>query len=245
MLLNGNLIYNENINLDSGLYFGRGLFETMLVTSEPKFLDYHLARINKGLPLIGIDKLISKAEVLSAVKKLNCHDCVLKLTVTEKNTIFTTRKNNYTEKHYAEGFKLKISSNIRNEFSTLTYVKSLNYLDNILEHEKALLEGFNEVIFFNTAGYLSEGSLSNIFFIKDNKLFTPAVNCGLLEGTIRNFVINNFSTKLGSFTKEELLTSDAIFLTNSLMGIMPVSSLKGKCFNIKHPLIEELHTSLK
>lgn len=231
ILLNGKIIKDDKIFLDGSFYFGRGLFETMFVNNIPLFLEDHLYRINNGLSIIGINKEITKHEVMDAVKKLQCNNCVLKLMVTEKNTLFNTRKNSYTEEQYKKGFKVKISSAKRNEFSKLTYLKSLNYLENILEHEKCIDEGYNEVLFFNTDDKLAEGSVSNVFFIKNKKIYTPSKKCGLLEGTVRKFIINNFNIIEGEFSKEDLISADSIFLTNSLMGVMNVSNIYNKSFN--------------
>lgn len=230
MLLNGNIVQDGNVVLDSGFYFGRGLFETMMVKDAPLFLGEHLERINRGLPLLGINKEISEAEVMDAVRKLQCRDCVLKMVVTEKNTLFTARENSYTAEHYRKGFKVKISSVRRNESSPLTYLKSLNYLENILEHEKCADEGYGEVLFLNCSGKIAEGSVSNVFFIKDNKIFTPSVGCGLLDGIVRKFVIGSFDVTEGKFSLEELLDADGVFLTNSVMGIMKVSGIYGKYY---------------
>ncbi|AWI04113.1 aminotransferase class IV [Clostridium drakei] len=231
MLLNGEIIKDDKIFLDSGFYFGRGLFETMFVNNIPLFLQDHLCRINEGLSIIGINKKITKHEVMDAVKKLQCNNCVLKLMVSEKNILFNTRKNNYTEEQYKKGFKVKISSVKRNESSKLTYLKSLNHLENILEHEKCIDEGYNEVLFFNTDDKLAEGSVSNVFFIKNEKIYTPSKKCGLLKGVVRKFIINNFDITEGEFSKEDLISADSIFLTNSVMGVMKVSNIYNKSFN--------------
>ncbi|MCT8978066.1 aminotransferase class IV [Clostridium sp. CX1] len=228
IVLNGEMVRENKVNIDTGLYFGRGLFETMLVTEKPIFLKEHLDRINKGLKIIGIDKKVSPEQVLDAVEKLNCRNSVLKLVVTEKNTIYSTRKNNYSEEQYKKGFNVNISSIKRNPFSRLTYLKSLNYLENILEHENCIKEGYNEVLFFNTNGKLAEGSISNVFFIKNKKIYTPSVDCGLLNGTIRNFIVSNYDVTEGQFTKEDLEEADEVFLTNSLMGVMSVTKVCGK-----------------
>lgn len=203
----------------------------MIVNNIPLFIEYHLYRINKGLSIIGIDKEITEDEVMDAVNKLQCNNCVLKLVVTEKNTLFNTRKNNYTEERYKRGFKVTISSARRNEFSQLTYLKSLNYLENILEHEKCIDEGYNEVLFFNTGDKLSEGSVSNVFFTKNEKIYTPSKKCGLLEGTVRKFIINNFDVTEGEFSKDDLMSADSVFLTNSIMGVMKVSNIDDRSFN--------------
>lgn len=230
MLLNGEIVDDERIILDSGFHFGRGLFETMLVKEEPLFLKEHLDRINRGLQLIGIDKRISVEEVLDAAEKLQCREVVLKLSVTEKNTLFTARENRYTPERYSRGFDVGISPVMRNETSPLTYLKSLNYLDNLLEHERCAEEGLDEVLFFNSMGMLCEGSFSNVFFIKGGRIFTPSIECGLLGGIVRNFVTESFDVTEGRFTKQELMESDCVFLTNSVMGIMKVASIEEKHF---------------
>jgi 4-amino-4-deoxychorismate lyase len=230
MLLNGEVVEDEKIILDSGFLFGRGLFETMLVKEEPLFLREHLERINKGLPLIGIDKKISAEEVLDAAEKLQCRGRVLKMAVTEKNTLFTTRENRYKPEHNSRGFNVGISQVMRNESSPLTYLKSLNYLDNILEHERCVSQGLDEVLFFNSRGMLCEGSVSNVFFVKGDRIFTPAVECGLLGGVVRKFILDSFDVTEGSFGREELHKADAAFLTNSVMGIMKIAEIDGKCY---------------
>ena len=64
-----------------------------------------------------------------------------------------------------------------------------------------------------------------MFFIKDKKIYTPFINCGLLNGTVRKFIMNNYNVIEGEFNKEDLINSDEIFLTNSIMGVMKVSRI--------------------
>lgn len=231
IILNNNIIEDNKITLDSGFFFGRGLFETILVKDKPIFLEEHLNRLNEGLKKLNINKTITKDYVMDNFYKLNINNCVLKLVVTEENTLFSTREIPYKEKDYEKGFDLKISSIKRNPESHGVYLKTLNYLDNILEKEIATKEGFNEVIFQNPSGYLAEGSTSNIFFIKNNILHTPSVECGLLNGVIRMWLINNFKVVQGKFTIEDILHCDGAFITNSLLGIMKINSINN--INIK------------
>lgn len=233
MLINGKLKKDE-IYIDNGFYFGEGLFETMLVyNNNILFLKEHIERMNEGLKIIGIEKKIEEKEAIEALKKLKCTEGVLKLAVSEKNNIFTLRKNNYTEDMYNRGFRLKISKLKRNKYSTITYLKSLNYLDNILEHRKCKEEGYDEVLFFNSDNEITEGSVSNIFFIKDNTIYTPSVDCGLLNGTIRKYMLKNHTVVEGKFGNKELMEADEVFLTNSVMGIMRVSKIEKKIFQEK------------
>lgn len=241
IILNNNIIEDNKITLDSGFFFGRGLFETILVKDKPIFLEEHLNRINEGLKKLNINKSISKDYVMDNFYKLNINNCVLKLVVTEENTLFSTREIPYKEKDYEKGFNLKLSTMKRNPESHGVYLKTLNYLDNILEKEIANKEGFNEVIFQNTNGHLSEGSTSNIFFIKNNTLYTPSIECGLLNGIIRMWIINNFNVTEEQFTIEDILNSDGAFITNSLLGIMKINSINN--INIKDSsLTKEIKT---
>ncbi|MBD7915211.1 aminotransferase class IV family protein, partial [Clostridium sp. Sa3CUN1] len=107
-------------------------------------------------------------------------------------------------------------------------IKSINYLENILEREEAIKNGYDEVIFLNESGYLSEGSMSNIFIIKNNKIFTPDINQGLLPGIIRNFIVERYNVIEKRITLEELFNADEIFITNSILGIMKISKIENK-----------------
>lgn len=241
IILNNNIIKDNKITLDSGFFFGQGLFETILVKDKPIFLDEHLNRINEGLKKLNINKTITKDYFMDNFYKLNQKNCALKLVVTEENTLFSTREIPYKEKDYKKGFNLKLSSIKRNPESHVVYLKTLNYLDNIIEKEIATKEGFNEVIFQNTNGHLTEGSTSNIFFIKNNILHTPSVKCGLLNGIIRMWIINNFKVVEGNFNIKDILNSDGAFITNSLLGVMKINSINN--INIKDSnLTKEIKT---
>ena len=226
----------SEISLDSGFFFGRGVFETILVKEKPIFLGSHVKRLNSGLNTLGVNKKITEAEIYNATKKLNCKNCVLKIMVSDKNTIITTRQIQYKHIDYEEGFSLGLSEVRRNAYSNLTYVKSFNYVENIIERDKIIDKGYNEALFLNTEGYLSEGAVSNIFFIKNGIIFTPKIKCGLLPGIVREFVIENslfigFEIQEGEFTYGELMEAEGVFITNSVMGIMKVSKIDDKVFN--------------
>lgn len=231
IILNSNIIEDNKITLDTGFFFGRGLFETILVKDKPILLEEHLNRINQGLKNLNINKTITKDYFMNNFYKLNQNNCGVKLIVTEENTLLFTREIPYKEKDYEKGFDLKISSIKRNPESHGVYLKTLNYLDNIIEKDIAAKEGFDEVIFQNTTGYLAEGSTSNIFFIKNNTLYTPSIKCGLLNGIIRIWIINNFNVVEGQFGIEDILHCDGAFITNSLLGIMKIKSINN--INIK------------
>lgn len=222
------IIFNEDKALiDSGTFFGRGVFETILIKNKPHFLKEHIERLNDGITKLSLGDHITSDVILEKINEYKLDNLALKIVVTEKNIIFSTREIKYKAENYESGFKVKISNNIRNSKSSLTYVKSINYLDNLLEYENANLEGYNEAIFLNENNRLAEGCTTNIFIVKDNNIYTPSEKCGLLSGIIRRYVIDNFNVYEKEISKEELLNADEVFLTNSLVGIIKVSEIEG------------------
>lgn len=223
------IIYNEDkISLDSGYFFGRGVFETILVKDKPIFLEEHISRLNEGIKILNIGENVKLEDILKIITKHNIKHCGLKIVVTEKNIVLEKRDIPYKLEDYLKGFSLKLSNINRNSKSKLSYIKSINYLENILEREEALDSGYNEVLFLNEKGYLSEGSMSNVFIVKDKKVYTPSIKCGLLPGIVRNFLIKEYKIIEKELTIEDAMMADEIFITNSLLGIMGISKFENR-----------------
>lgn len=231
--------YVDDIRLDNGLFFGQGLFETILIKDKPIFLKEHLERINNSCEILNIQNHISYDKVLDFIKENNIKNKVFKIVITSENIVYSTRDTLYTKEDYEKGFSVRLSRVLRNSTSRLAFIKSTCYIENIIEKNLGKSLGFDETIFLNEKGYLTEGATSNIFFIKDNKIYTPKVQCGLLNGIIRSWIIDNFSVEEGEYKFEDLLNSDAIFITNSILGIMKVCGVEGKKFS-NHDRIEEI-----
>lgn len=219
---------------DDGFYFGLGVFETIHVKNgKPLLMNYHKERLLSGLDVLGIKPPFSEwSEVLCLAKQVMqdftskqenaAPDYVLKICATSSNLKITARANTYTEAQYQKGFSLKTSPILRNETSVFTGLKSLNYGDNILEKRRAHNEGFDEPVFFNTRGELAEGATTNLFLLRDGALFTPHLSCGLLPGTMRRYIMSRYPVTECFIKKEDIKNFDEIFVTNALLGIMPV-----------------------
>ena len=224
---------NDIISIDSGVFFCRGVFETILVKTMPIFLEEHIQRLNKSIIELELGELIYKEEVIKFINQHNIKNKALKITVTEKNLIYSIREIKYKDNDYQKGFKVGISKVLRNSTSRIVGFKTLNYLENIIEYEICQRNGLNEAIFFNEQGYLCEGCTTNIFIVKNGKIYTPKIECGLLPGVVRKWVIDNFDVIETKITKDELLNSDEVFLTNSLVGVIKVSEIENKLFDSK------------
>ncbi len=218
--------------LDQGVNFGKGVFETIAVVgSTPVFLKEHCERLKKGLTALGIDNAVRQEQITAYMNEFAIADCAMKVLVTPKNIVVNTRENIYSGGQFKEGFKVSISALKRNPHSHVVFHKTINYTDNIIENELAHKAGFNEAIFTNVYGFLAEGSVSNLFFVSKGRIFTPSIGCGILSGIVRDWVLRNYVVEEGEFTLEELFSADAVFLTNSLMGIMPVRQIQDKLYS--------------
>ena len=113
-------------------------------------------------------------------------------------------------------------------------LKTGNYLGNILALRSAHERGAEDAIMCNPDGSVAEGATSNLFVIKDGVAHTPSLASGLLAGLTRELVLRLLREILGIETHErqilaaELQTADELFLTSSVRGVMPVTTLDGR-----------------
>ena len=76
---------NDSISIDNGVFFGRGVFETILVKATPIFLEEHIKRLNKSIIELDLGELIVIEDVINFINQHNIKNKALKITVTEKN----------------------------------------------------------------------------------------------------------------------------------------------------------------
>lgn len=222
------------ITLDEGYQFGLGLFETVSVEQgTPLLLSWHLDRLRRSMEALGIQQEVDASQINSwladQAKDQQTHHA-LKVIVSDANLLFTLRPNPYTPRRLREGFRLSYSSVYRNETSPLVRHKTLNYGDCILEKRRAKALGADELIFCNSRGEICEGTTTNIFFVNGGKLFTPPLSCGLLPGIMRRFILTYLPVTEQPLKRKDVPLMDECFVTNSLMGIMPVTALDEKMF---------------
>lgn len=214
------------IEFDDGFSFGKGAFETIkVVDGDPLFLEKHLERLKKSLKFFGIERKIDEEKIYDYIKNSKEKNFALKLIVSDENFILTSRKDNYRDEN--KSFRLKISKVRRNSTSKIIYHKSLCYYENILEHRWAVENGFDSALFLNERNEVCETSFANIFFVRDNKIFTPEISSGLLRGTMREFLLKNFEIVEEIINAKDLASFDECFISNSLMGVRNVKSIDG------------------
>ena len=252
--LNGKLLPREKAKislLDYGFLFGFGLYETVRAYNGKVFrLDNHLARLRYSGARLGIiiqPKLIREA-VKDVIKANGFKQTRLRISVSIgegtmspdldscKQPTIAVLASEYklpSREKYQNGYKIVLSAIRRSSLSPVTYLKSGNTMENMLARRDAKDAGADEAFFLNEKGYLTEAAGSNLFLVKDGILKTPRYESGILPGVTR-VVVFELAARLGIKVREvnlkliDLLQADEVFITNSLIEIVPVTMIDGK-----------------
>ncbi|CCO08199.1 aminotransferase class IV [Desulforamulus hydrothermalis] len=244
-LIDGRPVHNNRPGvLTWGCAYGYGLFETILIqNNQALFLKQHLRRMRASARFLRLamppdEQLIQWVKYLLETNRLPAGKLKITLLADEpvpgaakiaSRVIITVQPGQpYPAEFYETGVAVGLLKQIKNEQSELVKHKTLNYLENFLGREQARKNNWFEGLFCNTKGRLCEGTVSNLFIIKDQNIITPGESEGLLPGVTREFVINlarknNLPLTVGQITIPEFFAAEEIFLTNSLFGIMPVT----------------------
>ncbi len=115
--------------------------------------------------------------------------------------------------------------------------KTHNYLDSILARLELRGSEADEAIVRSVDGALTEGASSNLFFVEDGELYTPADSLPLLPGITRNVVLElaesaGTETETGVYEPVRLIDADEVFVTNSTWEIRPVTSVDERAYEV-------------
>ncbi|MBS7538625.1 aminotransferase class IV [Ancylobacter lacus] len=128
--------------------------------------------------------------------------------------------------------RLVTAAGRRNEFSPTAQLKTLGYLDHILAARQAAAAGAEDALILNTGGRVACSTIANVFVLKAGRLLTPPLAEGCLPGVMRALVLEA-APALGLVAAEaplapdDLATAEAVFLTNSVRFLRPVTALDG------------------
>ncbi len=181
--------------------------------------DRHLARLERSAAALGFIFDRSVAEHLLADFN-SIEDQRLRLTLTVDGTLHLAAEQ-YNE--IASPLRVCISKNpLSSDVQETRYkISARDFYDQELQRLKKET-ACDEVLFLNPRGHVCEGSFTNVFIEKDGQLFTPDQSCGLLPGILREELIKRGRAREAILTLENLLEADAVFMGNSLRGLIPV-----------------------
>jgi branched-chain amino acid aminotransferase len=224
-----------------GFLCGLGLFETMRSFNKRiVYFDGHLERIKKSCKFIDLRfpySMSSLKDIIEKTVKINAiRDAYVRLTLWKSQSgtdilIIAREHDGYSLEKYKSGFTAKIASLRQNEGSFLAQIKTTSRFFYEACLNEAKNKGFDEAIILNNRGYITEATRSNIFLVNNYEIFTPYLACGCLDGITRKAIFglakkNNIRAYEGNLTLQDLYQAKEAFLTNSLMGIMPLASVE-------------------
>jgi|ERR1043165_1793539 branched-chain amino acid aminotransferase len=256
--------YNGNIHpeyeqllpvTNRGFKYGDSFFETMAMFNKkiPLF-DYHWSRIEFTTEVLGTqlpkrfhqesfnDMLLDLASVNDAVKNARVRLQFFRkgtglYAPDEEELGYTISLDKLENERFeaGEGLKVGIREDCYKPVSMVSDLKSTNALMYVLAAQYAKTEGWDECILLSDAESICEALHSNVFIVKNEKMITPHLDSGCVNGVMRSFLMGT----LGDFveerevTTEELLNAEEILLTNAVRGVQWVKEFQGKTFGNK------------
>lgn len=248
-ILNGKLENAHSFD-NSTVYEGDSVYEVIRVTrNNPVFFHDHMERLESS---VRIQKKQMIADI-TAIKK-----DIIRLTKSDRKKevnlkiVFNYNKNSFnyliyyiepiypSEKQYREGVR-----------GILFYAERKDPGSKVINHKlrssifhKLILEGGYEALLVNEKGQITEGSRSNIFFLRKDTLYTAPDNlilCGITRKHILDICAeNNIRVKLICVKADRITDYESVFMTGTSPVVLPFSQIDENLFNVSIPLIEEL-----
>ncbi|MFT5739071.1 MAG: branched-chain amino acid aminotransferase [Gammaproteobacteria bacterium] len=236
---------------DHGLLYGDGVFEGIRFYRGKAFmLETHLQRLLESADAIDLTLPFTLPEIEQAIvdliEQFDGDKGYLRLVVTRgvgnlgidprkcpQATMFiiADQLSVMHQPNLDDGIRLHIAKTRQIPAQCLDpKIKSLNYLNNILARIEANAAGMDEALLLNTEGFVSEGSVDNIFMVKDGCLYTPPVSDGLLVGVTRGIILeiarqSGIECFQRSLTVDDLLAANECFLTGTGAELIRVGQI--------------------
>lgn len=251
--VNGEYVSQEEAVIspyDHGFLYGLGVFETFRVYEGHFFLlENHLQRLWQGMKALNIEYPLHKEEVIIILKTLleknHLQHAYIRFNVSAGIGEIGLQIEPYKQPSIlcfikplpvASGAltykKARLLNIPRNTPEGSVRLKSHHYLNSILGKREIGTDMETEGIFLTKEGNVAEGIVSNVFFVKGNVVYTPCVETGILNGITRQYILalcreHGITVKEGYYTKEQLVESDEIFVTNSIQEIVGIKEIEG------------------
>jgi 4-amino-4-deoxychorismate lyase len=250
-LINGERRHCVDVT-DRGFQYGDGVFETIEVCQgKPLFWQRHLERLLKGCQILRIPPPdLSLLQVEASKLIADTERAVLKLMITrgsggrgyrQPDPILPTRVLSlhpfpqYPERFQIDGIVARFCEQRLAINPGLAGIKHLNRLEQVLARAEWQGEDIQEGLMLDYDGQVIEGTMSNVFLIKQDVLYTPVLNNAGISGIVRQIVmelasLNAIPCLEDSLDRSALMAADGLFVCNSVIGIWPVKQLDARSF---------------
>ena len=239
--------------LDRGFLYGDGVYETLRTYGRrPFLLREHLDRLRRSAERLDIPHdqtpVDVEKEILRTIADTGAAEAAVRVVLTRGPgpigydpvpcgpptvVIYARPCPEIPEAWLREGVDVAIVDVMRNPPSALDpAIKSSNLLNNFLAWQESRRLGAYEPILLNASGRLAEGATSNLFLVRKNRLTTPRLEEGLLEGITRGAVLglarrDGIEAAEEALGPDDLRQADEAFLTGTLKGVLPIRRCDG------------------
>jgi 4-amino-4-deoxychorismate lyase len=237
---------------DRGLLYGDGVFETIAVSAgQLSFWERHVQRLQSGCERLGIGpidvaQLALECRLLAQQSQL----AVIKIICTRGSggrgyrvpgqphptrIVQLHGWPGYPASYAGTGIQSRICRTRLGHNPSLAGIKHLNRLEQVLARREWTDPAIREGLMLDTAGNVVEGTMSNVFMVKEARLVTPDLTLCGVAGIMRAHVLelakqHTIESRVQPVALETLLQADEVFVCNSLIGIWPVIGIDAQAF---------------
>ncbi len=248
-ILNGKLQSSDSF-INSLVYEGDSVYEVIRMSKGfPVFFNDHMERLASSVKLqkkkMLADPGVLKKDIISLVKWDKKKENNLKI-------VFNYNKGseNYLA-YFIEPIYPSVEQYRKGVKGILFYAERKDPASKVINHKlrseifhKLILDGGYEALLVNEKGQVTEGSRSNIFFLRGDTLFTAPENM-ILSGITRKHILeictgNGISVKMACVKADRISDYDAVFMTGTSPIVLPFCCIDDRYFNVKVPLIAEI-----
>ena len=254
-LLNNQLTEEKDLRLTNknrGFLYGDGFFETIKIFNKKPFnLENHFDRIIYSTDLLDIKFTLSVLDlnksILILIEKNNIKSGSVRISV------YRNSKGKYFPKENASSILINSKNDTNDVFversfinigfykenlkspSPLSNLKSLNSLLYVMASKYAKEYNFDDIILFNTNNNIIETTNSNLFILNYNKVITPPLKDGCVDGSMRKLLIsiikNKYEFEEESISENDLDICSEVILSNSTYGVRGIKKIHKKTYN--------------
>ena len=254
-LLNNQLTEEKDLRLTNknrGFLYGDGFFETIKIFNKKPFnLENHFDRIIYSADLLDIKFTLSVLDlnksILILIEKNNIKSGSVRISVYRNSkgkyfplentsSILINSRNDINDVFVERSF-INIGyykENLKSP-SPLSNLKSLNSLLYVMASKYAKEYNFDDIILFNTNNNIIETTNSNLFILNYNKVITPPLKDGCVDGSMRKLLIsiikNKYEFEEESISENDLDTSSEVILSNSTYGVRGIKKINEITYN--------------
>jgi branched-chain amino acid aminotransferase len=270
-LIHRNIFHNESLLPieksrlsmgQAGLVCGWGLFTTVRIARGEAFAyERHWRRLEKHAAIIRLPMPYAAAKVrmhLNEVVRANkiTEGCA-RIYLVYNSVGFWQSEETRPEvdllictaplPEYSASARLALRAHGRHAASPLSGVKSVSWLNNVWAVAEAAKDGFDEVALLNERNEVAECTSANIFAVKNNKVLTPPLNAGCLEGVTRGILMEiapeaGVSIMEQSLHAEDLYSAEEVFISSTNRNVIGVGEIAGhKIANSPGPFTRRLN----